>query len=284
MGALDSDILKVVAHDLRNPLTCIESYVDLLLQGSLAVEDKEKALMRIQSCARWANHIVSDLTDAGAVEKGKLSLRRELVSIEEIVRQTVEDFKVMSAAKELKLEMKVNARSSQGYADASRLRQVLNNLLVNALKHVMVGGSILVRVDEAATEMAVTVQDNGDGIDPSHQPRVFDKFYQAGKDGRGSLGLGLYISRSIVELHGGRIWVASDGVGKGAAFSFTIPKFQPEKAYGAYREFRDQSTPLPVRRVAPVGVTEHPVARIWNMLSRLVGSGSGSGRKTPAIS
>lgn len=276
----DSDILKVVAHDLRNPLTCIESYAELLLADNVSGADRRKILSRILSCTRWASHIVNDLTDSEAVEQGKLTLSSQLLSLEAVVAEAVEDFRVLCEARGVALALKIEARGSQGMADGMRVRQVLSNLLVNALKHSASGGRIAVVMAETDAEVVVTVEDDGEGIDPNHLSRIFEKFYQAGKDGRGSLGLGLFISRSIVELHGGRIWAASDGLGRGAAFSFTLPKYLPDVAYDRYRAFRAQPTPPP-RRMAreQAAAPATGLGRLWEALRRLL-----PGKTTPAVS
>ncbi|MBI4425849.1 MAG: ATP-binding protein, partial [Elusimicrobia bacterium] len=102
-----------------------------------------------------------------------------------------------------------------------------------------------VRLREQGSELLVEVVDNGSGIEPELLPRLFEKYYRADPATRSSLGLGLYIARAIVEAHGGRIWARSQGPGRGATFGFSLPKYDPQRAYERYKEQRGQPTPPP---------------------------------------
>lgn len=245
-AGLFDDILTLVAHDLKNPLTCIEGYASLLLEDGLTKENREKALRRILSCCRWAGAIVSDLMDAKAIEQGGFTLSKSLVSLEEVVRTAVEDLQVVCQRKAVVVHVQIAPGAGRVLADPVRIRQVVNNLLANALKHVSFAGRISASLSEsAAGELVVSIADNGTGIDPAHQSKIFEKFYQASYESRGNLGLGLFISKVIVELHGGRIWVYSEGLGHGATFHFSLPQYQPERAYDGFKAWRSQDTPPP---------------------------------------
>ncbi|MBI4386784.1 MAG: HAMP domain-containing histidine kinase [Elusimicrobia bacterium] len=240
-----NDVLAMVAHDLRNPLTCIEGYATTLQLVSMSEDEKEQVIHRILSCTRWASVLVNDLMDAVAVEQGRLSMHRQAVTLDSVLDEAAQGFEIVCREKRIHLKLLRSKGPFLVMADPIRIRQVLHNLISNAVKHVGPEGHILVSAHHSGSKAVIEVMDNGAGIDPKDQPHLFEKFFRRGEPSRGSLGLGLYIAHAIVEAHEGAIGVRSDGLGKGATFHFTLPIFKPEEAYLQYKKAKRSDTPLP---------------------------------------
>ena len=227
---IKDDFLSIVSHELRTPLTSIQGYSQLLegrLRGSSG-ETKEMAHLRvIRSQVGRMRRLVDDLLDVSRID------RRGGVSIEPIDFDLAEELRdaVSRIAREhtdRRIDVAVPA-SLPVHADRDRIDQVLTNLIENAVKYSPDGGPIAVSAEGRRGEVEVRVADTGVGIPAEHRENVFERFYQADDDaGRrrfGGLGLGLYISRAIVDAHGGRIWVAAHGdAPSGSVFGFRIPR------------------------------------------------------------
>jgi signal transduction histidine kinase len=228
---IKDDFLSIVSHELRTPLTSIQGYSQLLegrLTGDLDPESKEMAHLRvIRSQVGRMRRLVDDLLDVSRID------RRGAVSIEPVDFDLTDE--VREAAARVAREhgdRAVEVRTSGSlpvHADRDRIAQVLSNLLENAVKYSPEGGPILVTADRRGGEVEVAVSDTGIGIAPEHRENVFERFYQADGDlGRrrfGGLGLGLYISRAIIDAHGGRIWSSANAeAASGSVFAFRIPR------------------------------------------------------------
>ena len=228
---IKDDFLSIVSHELRTPLTSIQGYSQLLegrLRGELAGESKEMAHLRvIRSQVSRMRRLVDDLLDVSRID------RRGGVSIEPIDFDLAEE--VRGAATRIGREHAdrqievVAPERIDVHADRDRLDQVLTNLIENAVKYSPDGGPVRVVAERRGGEVEVRVSDSGIGIPPEHRDHVFERFYQADGDaGRrrfGGLGLGLYISRAIIDAHGGRIWAAPNVEdGTGSVFGFRIPR------------------------------------------------------------
>jgi signal transduction histidine kinase len=228
---IKDDFLSIVSHELRTPLTSIQGYSQLLesrLTGALDPESKEMAHLRvIRSQVGRMRRLVDDLLDVSRID------RRGAVSIEPVDFDLTDEVREAAAriARE-HADRPVEVRTSGTLpvrADRDRIAQVLANLLENAVKYSPDGGPIRITADGRGGEVEVTVSDTGIGISPEHRENVFERFYQADGDvGRrrfGGLGLGLYISRAIIDAHGGRIWSAANvEAGTGSVFGFRIPR------------------------------------------------------------
>jgi signal transduction histidine kinase len=168
---------------------------------------------------------VGDFLDVSKIEAGRVEMRREPFSFEEVATRTVAAFKTLADEKALTIDTDLPADLPSVEGDTERLGQVLANLVSNAIKFSEAGGRIIVRAGVEGTELVVSVQDQGIGVAPEALPHLFERFYQAQDSStrwQGGTGLGLNISRQIVEAHGGRMWVDSN-VGEGSTFSFAIP-------------------------------------------------------------
>ena len=228
---IKDDFLSIVSHELRTPLTSIQGYSQLLegrLRGELAGESKEMAHLRvIRSQVSRMRRLVDDLLDVSRID------RRGGVSIEPIDFDLAEEVRgaatrIGSEHADRRIEVAAPERIDV-HADRDRLDQVLTNLIENAVKYSPDGGPVRVVAERRGGEVEVRVSDAGIGIPPEHRDHVFERFYQADGDaGRrrfGGLGLGLYISRAIIDAHGGRIWAAPNlEDGTGSVFGFRIPR------------------------------------------------------------
>lgn len=210
-------LLAIVTHDLRNPLTTIKGYAQLLRRQTPEVA---RACEAILAQTAVLERLVSDLEDASRLDIGRLELQRRAVDLVAEARAVVERTQAQTSRHALRLAAPDGPLI--GWWDRERLEQVFTNLLTNAIKYSPDGGEVLVRIEERGSSAQVSVQDQGVGIPVEAQPRIFDRFYRAAGGGQvRGLGLGLYITRGIIEAHGGRIWVESTP-GQGATFYFTL--------------------------------------------------------------
>ena len=216
MEATQRDFLVMVSHDLRSPLSVIRASAQLLQRRG---EYREATVQTILSYADRMARLVDDLTNVVRLEEGHLPLQREPLDLVELAREHAAAAKQQSASHAVRVEAPDTPVC--GAWDRVRLGQVVENLLGNALKHGAEDGEVVVRVEERAGEALISVQDFGPGIDPDHLPHLFDRFYRANTRSSG-LGLGLYISRILVEAHGGRIWAESRPA-EGSTFTVALP-------------------------------------------------------------
>lgn len=216
------DVLNVVSHDLRNPLSAIAMASRALHHAG--GEPRDDLLMTIEESTQWMNRLIQDLLDAANIERGQLALERKPERPSAIVEQAMHMFGVEAAEQRMALTSRLSPDLPSVAADGGRVVQVLGNLLRNAMKFTPDHGSITVAATLGNGAVIFSVADTGAGIPAHLQPRVFDRYWQHGGGSgnkRGS-GLGLAIAKGIVEAHGGRIWFESTA-GEGSTFSFTIP-------------------------------------------------------------
>lgn len=219
---MQREFVAMVTHELRGPLTGIRGFAQLMRRRGAY---DERALDRIVGQTQHLERLVADLLDASRLETGHLELRRRPAELVAVVRACVEQARAQPDPPAIRLEAPdVPVR---GDWDPDRLSQVFTNLLGNAVKY-GAGGEIVVRVAAGDAEVRVSVADRGPGIPPEALPRLFDRFYRAeGAGRREGLGLGLYITRGIVEAHGGRI-TADSRLGEGSTFAVELPLRPPE--------------------------------------------------------
>jgi PAS domain S-box-containing protein len=228
------EFVHIISHELRSPLTSIGGVLDLLMKqvlGELNPRQREYVEMAKDSCVR-INYIINDLLDLAKFEKGRMPLTLESLNLEQVVRDATRKFMAVAIEKgvDLRFECELEGLICQG--DANRLTQVVSNLLSNAIKYTSADGAITVRVfpSFAVPDIyLVSVHNTGDPIPDADQERIFDKFEQVDMEDRrsvGGTGLGLSICRSIIEGHGGRIWVDSHP-DDGTCFAFSLPPSTP---------------------------------------------------------
>ncbi len=219
------EFIGLASHELKTPLTSIKVFTQLL-ERSLSREKDEKNLsylLKIDKQISRLSSLVEDLLDISKIEAGKLSLNYEHVDLNQLVENSVSAIQAISQDHELEVEGKVN---SAVWVDPYRIEQVLTNLLTNAIKYSPKASKVRIRVDETPELVGMQITDFGVGIPDSQQAKVFEKFFRAQGKNRHSfpgLGLGLYLSKQIIDRHGGSIWLQSQE-GKGSTFGFNVPK------------------------------------------------------------
>jgi signal transduction histidine kinase len=222
--ALKSQLLATVSHELRTPLASIKGFATTLLRQdvSWSMAEQQDFLRIIEDETDRLSEIIDNLLDMSQIEAGALRIDREPTQLRGIIRELVDQIRMRTEAHYFVLNLPNEL--PRVYADARRMRQVIRNLLDNAIKYSK-SGQITVACQVEGIHLLVSVSDQGDGIPPEYLSQVFDRFFQVdGKSTRkkGGSGLGLSISRGIVEAHGGRMWVES-ALGQGSAFKFTVP-------------------------------------------------------------
>ncbi len=219
------DFLGMVSHDLRNLLGAI--VVSSALLSKRAPEGDEGKVTRaeterIQRYAARMNRLVGDLLDVASIDSGRLAVARVRGDVAALLAETAEMYRGSASAKGIDLETELAERPLWAEFDHDRMLQVLANLIANAIKFTRPGGSIRVRGERTEGGLLLSVSDTGPGIDGDMLENIFKRFWQADENDRRGVGLGLYIVRSIVDAHGGRVWAESE-LGRGSRFFVTLP-------------------------------------------------------------
>lgn len=222
------EILAIVSHDLRNPIGSILSCADMLLEDHADEldDDTKKWIEFIRRNADSSLRMISDLIDVERIEKGKFSLQLSQVRLIDLIRETVERYNREAFAKTVILRLSPDSDEGDVICDSGRIQQVIGNLIENAIKFSVEGGMIILSVEESENEVTISISDTGAGIAEDDIATVFERYVQVHRIEKKGLGLGLHISKSIVEAHGGKIWVVSK-LGEGSTFYFTLPKNGP---------------------------------------------------------
>jgi len=218
-----SEIVHTVSHDLRSPLTSVIGYTELVERAGELNDNQRDFLHRIQESIRHITSLINDLLDLGSVE-ADFDTRREFVQPDAILRYTLDMLQGQIRSKKLKVNVDIASSLPAIRVNPIRLRQVLDNVVGNAIKYSNNGGEVNVSVMAEDDQIILNVRDNGPGIPPADQPHVFDKFYRGSNISEqvtGS-GLGLAIVKTIVDNHRGRIWVES-AEGRGSSFFIVLP-------------------------------------------------------------
>jgi signal transduction histidine kinase len=225
---MKEEFLALTTHDLRSPLTVISGVINFFTSGRLGelTSEQQHMVVMLDRNARSLIELVNALLDVSKLESGTLTLDLAAVALPEVINELREAMSPLAAEKEIALATALAAELPPAHADRAQLRRILANLLSNAIKFTPKGGRItLAAAREAKDLLRVAVSDTGIGIAADDIERLFDKYEQArnrATRGEKGTGLGLYITRQLIELHGGEINVASE-VGKGSTFSFTLP-------------------------------------------------------------
>lgn len=229
LDELKSNFVAVAAHELRSPLAVIQGYAEMLADGDVGPlsEGQREYLGAIQKSTQRLLHITSSLLDVTRIEAGRMDLVLQPTDLPALVWAAVAEFQTLLTARRQYLTLHHAPALPPALCDPTRATQIVGNLVSNAIKYTPEQGHIRIAVDAAAEEgfLQVSVTDDGLGIAPEDQEKLFDRFFRAAsaaKTGAGGTGLGLYIARALVELHGGRIWLSSEP-GKGSTFYVTFP-------------------------------------------------------------
>lgn len=245
LDRMKSDFVSNVSHELRTPLTAIKGSVDNMLDGITGPinERQTRYLVRIKSNADRLGRLINELLDLSRIESGKIDLKPANLPMVALAKEVAEGLRPMAAEKLMSLEVSHTDDEVVAWADRDKLIQVFVNLVGNAVKFTPSHGRVTIVVEKDRQEVVrVSITDTGPGIPEEELDKIFDKFYQVAqvnKEKTKGAGLGLAISKALVEMHGGRLWIESE-VGKGSVFSFTVPAHkplaagQPEESRGGY--------------------------------------------------
>lgn len=218
------NLMADVAHELRTPLTVLEGNLRAMLDGVYELNQEEIANLYQQTC--HLKKLVSDLHELALAESKQLSLNSQTVNLAQLVHETISHFKVATEEKGILLSALVDEELSHPCLDDQRTRQVLHNLLSNAIRHSQNGGEVILSARRLENQLIIAVEDNGEGIDPEDLPHIFDRFYRSettrSRD-TGGAGLGLAIVKAIVEIQGGRVEAESEGREQGCRFTIYFP-------------------------------------------------------------
>jgi signal transduction histidine kinase/CheY-like chemotaxis protein len=231
------EFLATLAHELRNPLGPIRQVVEILEQPGLTDDRRSWCISVLRRQTSAMALLLDDLLDVSRITRGALKLRKDSVGLSEVISDAVEVAKPVLEGKAHVLRVSLPERPVYVEADRLRLAQVLANLLTNAVKYTPAGGDIELSAAVNEEEIVLSVKDSGIGIEPDKLSAIFSMFAQIDPDNHeGGLGIGLALSKNLIELHGGRISVESDGRGKGSRFTIHLPaecKVVPDNVRGA---------------------------------------------------
>ncbi len=260
---LKDEFLAVLSHELRSPLNPILGWTKLLQTRKLDESRTAEALTTIERNAKLQAQLIEDLLDISRVMQGKLTLKSNRVNLTFVISSAMETVRLAAEAKNIQFNLALDPTVGEVLGDAGRLQQVVWNLLSNAVKFTPYGGQVTIRLTQVDADAQIQIIDTGKGINPEFLPYVFEYFRQ--EDGSttrkfGGLGLGLAIARQIVEMHGGRIWADSPGVGMGATFTVMLPAVDGKVKPAASRAIANSSpsaptTPLSGMRIMVVDDT-----------------------------
>ena len=224
-------LLADVAHELRNPLATVESYVEAMADGVLLADQENWSAIRAETSR--LNRLVNDLQRVSRAEAHELDLHRGPTELVTLVEDAVKAATPAYTGKGVTLDAELSSRSGTVEVDRERIAEVLANLLANALRHTPNGGSVSVTARPGSEFAEIAITDTGEGIAPEHLDRIFERFYRvdpARSRASGGTGIGLAIVRAIVEAHGGSVTAASGGLGHGATFTIRLPLGEAEAA------------------------------------------------------
>ena len=222
--ATRDEFLATVSHDLRSLLGGLSLNAALLVADATDGPGGDRMRKHAATSARLVarmDRLINDLLDVASIEAGKLALIHEEVELADILRDTIEAFEPIAAARRVVLQVDAEDTPLRARVDSGRILQVLANLLSNAIKFTPAEGRVSLRLCSEGTDLHIAVSDTGIGVPAEELEAIFERFRQLGKDRRG-LGLGLHICKSIVEAHGGRMWAESE-LGAGSTFHVTLP-------------------------------------------------------------
>ena len=226
---IKSEFLSTVSHELKTPLTVINTYLELFKNAKLGElnEAQQEKLKILSTQTSNMMEIVDDIVDTSRLETKKFKLNKYPIKLEDIAKRVIEELSKLAELKEHALTLKIHGNLPKIIGDRERIRQVFNNLLTNAIRYTANKGKIETEIKNEDDHIVTIVSDTGVGI-PQHEiKKIFEKFYIGGGQSlsreAGRLGLGLSITKGVIEAHGGKIWVESTP-GKGSKFYFTLPK------------------------------------------------------------
>lgn len=230
LDKLKDEFVSLASHELRTPMTIIKSYTWMLLQGKVGgIDEKQKEYLgRVYSSTERLINLVNDMLNISRIESGRIKIAPVATDMVKLLGDIVTDLNTRAQELGIHLLYQPSANIPIIQADAERIKQVVINLIGNSFKFTLKDGTITVKLFEKDECLVTQISDNGKGISAEDIPKLFQKFNMVGqnymtKQNSQGTGLGLYLSKQLIELHGGKIWAESPGEGKGSTFSFALP-------------------------------------------------------------
>jgi len=239
---MKSEFLSNVSHELRTPLQSISGFTKLIMNGDVPDPSTQQEFLQIiDSETAHLGNLINSLLDMSRLEAGRFQINRRPVMIDDLITESLKMFQSLARQKNIELIQNISPEIPQMELDNERMRQVIVNLVGNAIKFSDPGGMVKITAEYRDQELLFQVIDHGIGIRAGNINHLFERFYrEEGETVRGGTGLGLYISRQIIEAHGGRIWAESE-YGKGSTFSFILPLNGMIKNYQGGHVYEQQS-------------------------------------------
>jgi PAS domain S-box-containing protein len=240
LDQLKTDFLNTTSHELRTPVASIKGYIQMLLKRALGeiTEEQKKALEVLLRNTNRLDHLIQDILDISNLESGTMKFIPEKTDVTKMVKEVAETMQASADSKRIKINIDIQKEIPDLMIDSERIKQVLVNLVDNAIKFSPEGLRIQIKTRKKKEDVLFEVQDFGRGIPKNKQKKIFERFYQvdSGIDRKfGGVGLGLTISKKIIDTYGGKIWVDST-VGKGSSFKFSLPLQSAKNIEGDIKE------------------------------------------------
>jgi signal transduction histidine kinase len=240
LDKIKSNFLSVTSHELRTPMSVIKGYIQMMLKGNLGTISNEQkhALDIILRNSNQLDALIQDILDISRLESGTMKFIPERTNVKNMLEQTIETMQSIADTKNIKISISLEENTPDLIIDQERVKQVIVNLLNNAIKFSYEGSIITIFARKTADYVLFEIQDSGRGIPKDKQDKIFEIFYQVDSERDrkiGGVGLGLAISRGIILAHGGNIWVESEP-GKGSTFRLTLPITPVQDLEGKFRE------------------------------------------------
>jgi PAS domain S-box-containing protein len=250
---MKSELISNVSHELRTPLSTIKEGIALVYDGALGPlqADQKEMLSRVKNNIDRLTRLINDLLDMSKIEAGRMELKKSSVDIPALVQEVLASIQDQAKNKKIEFTTRIGKNMLPMYIDRDRICQVLTNLIANSIKFTPEHGCITVGIKDREKEAQISVADNGVGIAAKNISGLFDRFSQFNRDygpGERGTGLGLPISKEIIEMHGGKIWAESE-LGRGSTFIFSLPRLSQDEIFRGYlttglREAADKNCPL----------------------------------------
>lgn len=246
-GRVKDEFLATVSHELRTPLNSILGWATMLNRDQLEPAIARKGLESIERNAKAQAQLIEDLLDVSRIISGKVRLEVQPIILTHIIEEALDAVRPAAEAKSIRIDVDIDQAAEHLRADPARLQQVIWNLLSNSIKFTAAGGQVMITARRTGAMAEISVRDTGEGINPTFLPYVFDRFQQADSSmtrKHGGLGLGLAITRHLVEMHGGTVEAHSEGEGRGALFTvkLPIPAVHLETSLGGNGSGRDRQS------------------------------------------
>lgn len=239
-----SEFISIASHQLRTPLTAIKGYISLLLEGSYGKmnAEVEDVLNKVYSVNDRLVHLVEDLLNVSRIEAGRIQYNFQPTQLADVVKELHDMFAMAAKSKGLEFTLSLPKEMlPQIIADPNKIKEISSNLIDNAIKYTP-SGFVKVSLEKVGENARITIQDSGIGIKPEDMPNLFTKFVRSKETSRmvvGGAGLGLFVGKSFVQAHGGRIWAESEGPGKGSTFIIELPIHNPDLKQGTVEKKKE---------------------------------------------